>query len=320
MFFSGGADGAVRVWDAGQMRPAVSFEVGELVYDVQMSPCTSSGALLASASSEPGVRLLDLRTGSSAHILPGYSGVVRTVRWSPNHQHCLLSGGLDGHLKLWDVRRGCIATCRTDPRLITSLLSSRSSSTPLSSSSAPSSSFTKARPRKLARGRLHRDVDDSRGAAAAAAARGGYALAHYGPVAAALWHPSGAEFFSLGGDLLAHRWSATDGSPLQSPWATLPRAPASPDGACMARQAGCVFLASGPVIRLLDSRTSAELTPPLKGHFSEVVACAYNPGLDELYSLDKDGLAVVWRPPRPSLPAPSSFDTQDNWSDQDDYS
>lgn len=60
---------------------------------------------MACATQHPAVRLVDLRTGARAHSLAGHAGAVLTVAWSPREEHILASGGVDGTVRLWDIRR-----------------------------------------------------------------------------------------------------------------------------------------------------------------------------------------------------------------------
>ena len=79
------------------------------MYSHALSPIADH-LLVACATQHAAVRLVDLRTGASAHSLSGHQGAVLSVAWSPEHQHILVSGGSDGTVRLWDIRRsaGCL--------------------------------------------------------------------------------------------------------------------------------------------------------------------------------------------------------------------
>lgn len=65
----------------------------------------SSHLLVACATQHPAVRLVDLRSGSSAQSLAGHHGAVISVAWSTSREYVLASGGIDGTVRLWDVRK-----------------------------------------------------------------------------------------------------------------------------------------------------------------------------------------------------------------------
>lgn len=56
-------------------------------------------------------RICDLRTISSAQTLTGHTQPVNCVRWSRYSPHMVATGGADGKIALWDVRkaRSCMA-------------------------------------------------------------------------------------------------------------------------------------------------------------------------------------------------------------------
>lgn len=60
---------------------------------------------MACATQHAAVRLVDLRSGASAHSLAGHQGAVLSVAWSPQEEYILASGGSDGTVRLWDIRR-----------------------------------------------------------------------------------------------------------------------------------------------------------------------------------------------------------------------
>jgi DNA excision repair protein ERCC-8 len=65
----------------------------------------ASHLLVACATTHPAVRLIDLRSGSATHALAGHSGAVMSVAWHPKDENVLASGGTDGGIRVWDVRR-----------------------------------------------------------------------------------------------------------------------------------------------------------------------------------------------------------------------
>jgi DNA excision repair protein ERCC-8 len=61
--------------------------------------------LVACATQHPAVRLVDLRSGASTHSLAGHHGALLSLAWSPTLDHILASGGVDGTVRLWDIRK-----------------------------------------------------------------------------------------------------------------------------------------------------------------------------------------------------------------------
>lgn len=117
MFLSASFDHSVNVWDTNSVAVAHTFDMGQRVYAIDVGGGTSAyagQALVAVASDQPFVRLLDLRAASSAHTLAGHKGKTLAVAWHPQHPHLLATGGHDGEAKVWDIRSADSCLCRLD--------------------------------------------------------------------------------------------------------------------------------------------------------------------------------------------------------------
>ncbi|KAL4955363.1 WD40-repeat-containing domain protein [Aspergillus filifer] len=102
MIASGGADGAVKVWNASTGKLIQSFE-GHLagISTISWSP---DGATIASGSDDKTIRLWNVLTGK-AHPTPfiGHHNYVYSIAFSPKG-NMLVSGSYDEAVFLWDVR------------------------------------------------------------------------------------------------------------------------------------------------------------------------------------------------------------------------
>lgn len=106
--FSTAYDGTLKLsaLQSPAITPVHTFELGCTPYAHSFSSQPGSTLLVAVATSEPSVRLVDLRSGLSAHGLPGHSAPVLSVDWAPHRPHLLASGSVDNRVIIFDVRRG----------------------------------------------------------------------------------------------------------------------------------------------------------------------------------------------------------------------
>ncbi|CCE86351.1 Piso0_004835 [Millerozyma farinosa CBS 7064] len=118
MFISSSFDHTVKIWDTNELTPVHTFDLANRVYTFSISyfeeNAYSASALVAVASDQPFIKLLDLRTSSSSHTLTGHKGKTLCVKWHPQEHNILASGGFDGEVKLWDIRRSKSCLARLD--------------------------------------------------------------------------------------------------------------------------------------------------------------------------------------------------------------
>lgn len=104
-FLSSSYDHTLKLYDSNTLACSASFDLTSNVYSHALSPIAQH-LLVACATQHPTVRLVDLRSGAATHSLAGHGGgAVLTVAWSPKDEHILASGGVDGTIRFWDVRR-----------------------------------------------------------------------------------------------------------------------------------------------------------------------------------------------------------------------
>jgi DNA excision repair protein ERCC-8 len=121
-FVSAAKDGTVLVWDTNSMRPVVKWNPMKTLSCLSLSTSLQrSESLMAIGSchvDEPIVKLLDIRSGGASHSLLGHNKGITHIQWSPTCDVILLSGGMDGTIRVWDIRksgsRACLAILNRD--------------------------------------------------------------------------------------------------------------------------------------------------------------------------------------------------------------
>ncbi|KAI9246522.1 excision repair cross-complementing rodent repair deficiency, complementation group 8 [Sporodiniella umbellata] len=104
LFITSGYDSVIKIWDTNEMKTVEEFDLECRVHSQAMSSIASH-SLVASAADEPRIRLCDLDSGAFTHSLTGHNGPVLSCIWSTNQEFVLYSGGADGKLLAWDIRK-----------------------------------------------------------------------------------------------------------------------------------------------------------------------------------------------------------------------
>ena len=89
----------MKVWDTNEARVVEVFDGFEVVYCHAMSRAATAHALVAVASKDREIMLLDLRSGSRTHTLVGHRKSVMTLAWSPLQEFLLASGSKDNKVR-----------------------------------------------------------------------------------------------------------------------------------------------------------------------------------------------------------------------------
>ncbi|XP_046405818.1 DNA excision repair protein ERCC-8-like [Ischnura elegans] len=110
LFVSTGMDRKVKLWDSNMMALAFETRLNGMINHHEMSKVPSQNYLVAAATSDKNVILLDLKSGSKSHELCGHSSDVLTCHWSPRDEALLATGSCDSQILLWDIRsaKGCL--------------------------------------------------------------------------------------------------------------------------------------------------------------------------------------------------------------------
>eukprot|EP00887_Chlorella_sp_A99_P000785 scaffold5.g785.t1 len=332
LFVTGSYDKEVKVWDSNALAPACAFALPARVHGLAMSPVSTAHCLVAVGCAEPQVVLCDVTSGTAVHTLSGHTGGVWALAWSLTSEWELLSGGCDGQLRLWDVRRaGTIhvfdqhQTQAPPPRARRRTQRQQQQQEQEPHGEEPQEAAAGQRqgaqrgqpigmPRRKKRGERPGTGSGSRGDAAggsgtaSAGAPGAseamflpdrmvrYALAHGGNVTGVVPTPDGLFWLSAGTDDTVRLW---DGATRRN---MLVHYPGAFNRASKARQlavshdASTLFHPSGSAVQCFDVQSGALRRTLGGGHFDSINACKWNSMAEELYTGGNDSHIVVWAP------------------------
>ncbi|KAJ3268687.1 DNA excision repair protein ERCC-8 [Terramyces sp. JEL0728] len=92
-------DKTIQVWDTNELAPVFKFNMRDPVYRI-----ASQDGLIAAGLKSKMMHLCDLNSGSMTHSLK-HSSSTTSLCWYPENKHYIVSGGLEGEIKMWDVRK-----------------------------------------------------------------------------------------------------------------------------------------------------------------------------------------------------------------------
>ncbi|KAG7972205.1 hypothetical protein I3843_07G172000 [Carya illinoinensis] len=219
LFITGSYDHHINVWDTNSTQVVMNFKMPGKVYRTAMSSVATSHMLIAAGTEDVQVRLCDIASGAFAHTLSGHRDGVISVEWSTSSEWVLVTGGCDGAIRFWDIRRaGCflvldqshsqLGRCPPIPersatnKASTSKSLSRAQQRKLAGGNGTKQSPTTGMPTKgSVRQRLHPGLLSSQDRA----------TAHYGAVTGLKLTEDGMYLLSAGSDSRLRLWDVESG-------------------------------------------------------------------------------------------------------------
>jgi DNA excision repair protein ERCC-8 len=208
----------------------------------------------------------------------------------------LMSGGRDGQLRIWDIRRAgsrAVLDMHDTKNRQPAAAAGRDGLPPLPAQPAPRS--------------------QAPGAQTTATI---YAKSHESGITGVVPTPDGLFWLSAGNDDRVRLWNAsTHHHELVHYNDTFNRA-SKPRQITVSDDGTAVFHPSGSAVQVFDVHSGQTLATLAGGHFEAVNCCAWNGVHEELYSGSNDHNIVVWAPKEAGMVDPGGEeDDQDAWSD-----
>ncbi|KAK3166021.1 hypothetical protein QOZ80_1AG0040540 [Eleusine coracana subsp. coracana] len=335
LFITASYDHFVKVWDTNSTQVVMDFKMPGKVYAAAMSPVATTHMLIATGSADVQVRLCDIASGAFTHTLSGHRDGIMSLEWSASSEWILMSGGCDGAIRFWDIRRaGCFRVLDQSrsqlgrrPSLLESTTendhmdsfgpspSRRSSSAQKRTGNARNSQAMR-KGQNLTHGqmqkRLHPGLSSSQNRA----------TAHYGAVTGLRTTADGMYLLSSGSDSRLRLWDIDSGCNTLVNYEAMRLQTGKPLQLDVTDDPSLVFVPCMASIKAYNL-WSGMTFQTFRGHYELVNCCYYNTQYQELYTGSNDRQILVWSPSTPPFTEMEDEDKQhglsavdeDNWSD-----
>ncbi|XP_073000380.1 WD repeat-containing protein ATCSA-1 [Typha latifolia] len=341
LFITGSFDHYIKVWDTNTTQVAMDFKMPGKVYGTSMSSIATAHMLIAAGSADVQVRLCDIASGAFTHTLSGHRDGVMTLEWSTSSEWILMTGGCDGAIRFWDIRRaGCFLVLDQSR----SQLGRRppfSESTPKKGSATWTTSAAQsslARSSKLqnstalgnGKKQLHTSRKNqilSRGHAAQRSHPGmssshNRATAHYGAVTGLKATGDGMYLLSSGSDSRLRLWDIESGCNTLLNFEGMRLQTSKSLQLAVTQSSSLVFVPCMASVKAYNL-WSGVAVHTFRGHYDLVNSCFFSLQDQELYTGSNDRQILVWSPTTPAIDEMEENDSkqrvpstdQDNWSD-----
>uniref|UniRef100_A0A0D6R8M7 Anaphase-promoting complex subunit 4 WD40 domain-containing protein n=1 Tax=Araucaria cunninghamii TaxID=56994 RepID=A0A0D6R8M7_ARACU len=314
----------------------MQFKMPGKVYGVAMSSVSTTHMLIAAGTEDVQVRLCDMASGAFTHTLSGHRDGVWAIQWSASNEWIVVTGGCDGAIRFWDIRRaGCFRvldqfqsqTGRRPP-----ILKSTAAKTKFLASSNCNTTKTRAPQRKGSFGNgMESSIQLGKGKAKVPLTQKQHrgmlstqnrAAGHYGAVTGLQMTNDGLHLFSAGTDSRLRLWDVESGCNTLVNYEGTRIRPNKATQLAVTPNSSLVFVPCLTSIKAYDV-WSGRLCSTFHGHYDFINCCSFNSQDQELYTGSNDRQILIWSPPaefslekdeNPSRGAASLFD-EDNWSD-----
>ncbi|KAL8487667.1 hypothetical protein ACS0TY_023673 [Phlomoides rotata] len=335
MFVTGSYDHHINVWDTNTAQVVMNFKMPGKVYRNAMSPIARSHMLIAAGTEDVQVRLCDMGTGAFAHTLSGHRDGVMSLEWSTSSEWVLVTGGCDGAIRFWDIRKaGCFRVLdqshsqfgRRPPLLVRPTTNKKSSLT-----GQGSSGKVRAPQRKSANGNTSKPHPVGRASSQMKTAKQrshpgmlsshDRATGHYGVVTGLKVTEDGMYLLSAGSDSRLRLWDMESGCNTLVNFETTRLQNSKAIQIAVSQDSTLAFVPCMSTVKVFDI-WSGQTKCSFRGHYENVNCCWYNAMDQELYTGGNDRHILVWSPYELNMDKVDEWRNeqaaavdQDNWSD-----